>query len=339
MGMFPPMWGRFYWRYKHIVALFLKYKFGAETELPADVQDALNTYIRVECLMLPCPGCAHHCVLHLTQTNPPRLTTAAQFQAYTEEFHNAVSTRLQKPVYTSDETEQAMLQYLTTYQLGEPEQFTEAFLQDFWNILFLTSYFFSPVVDLDAAVDPVDVERFSTFIRAWLSIAPFGFKLDEATQEPVRLQILAHFDQEKANNPDFLRTKALAFVTVLNLHNVAAPHFHRLPKTLDEMRIEFNRQFDDKRSLEASLAAQKEEEAQKKLKALHQQYQGIDPNAASTRQQTPSSIHSPYFVATIVLAALLGAFLLIAVCLLIRWRAQRSLTSVTRPLSSSHVKK
>lgn len=328
MGMFPPMWGRFYWRYKHIVALFLKHKFGADSELPVDVQEALNTYIRAECLMLPCPGCAHHCVLHLTQTNPPRLTTAAQFQAYTEDFHNAVSTRLQKPVYSSAETEQAMLHYLETYQLGDPTKLTDAFLQDFWNILFLSSYFFSPVADLDAAVDPLDIERFSTFIRAWLTIAPFGFKIDEDTQQPVRLQLLTHFEHEKLNNSDFLRTKALAFVTILNLHNLVSSHFQRLPKTLDEMRIEFNRQFDDKRSMEASLAAQKEEEAQKKLKALHEQYQSV--NTASVRKETDNSISSPYFVATIVLSALLGVFLLIALSVCINWRWKIAMKPVDR---------
>ncbi len=302
--MYPPLWGYLFWFFVHASAKNIQKQYEKATSIPADMVEHMRTFLLRLCRYLPCPGCRIHCGQYV-QVHHPTFQYAAEFWNYTVQFHNAVNERNKKLSVTNEEAEASLAKSLSEFSFTF-DTLSDAFLQDWWNVVILTTFFMSTSAD-----KPSDEEKseYRKFLVDLFSVAPFSFKTTPDGQL-IRNMLLSEI--EKMN----LDTKEITFDSVTQLHNYVSMYFHILPKTTQQMKETFNTRFDLKNHSEITRAAQQREEDHKKMGELQKEIHSL--RQAQLLGGCDTSTQTAYQNATIVLSSVLGllivAIIVIGIC-------------------------
>lgn len=282
----PPAWGYLFWHLLHSIAQ--AFRVHHPDKIPPELAEALYNFICTVCRYLPCPHCRGHCIAYTHQI-PPRFTRGDEVHKYLIDFHNAVNTRNNKMVVSPAEADTNLS--ITLQEFGcTLEKIEEAFLQDWWTVLLLTTFSISMTPDA-----PKDDEKaeYQKFISNVCMVLPFSFKNSVRTT-------LVNF----VNSESFVLTnRDTAFETITNLHNSVSSEFGVFPKTVKEMKDLFGTRFEVKNYTELVRAHQIREEDHKKMLEMQQKLENA----------TTSDTDSGYKTATIVLSCVLGVIIVIHV--------------------------
>lgn len=96
--MYPPYWGRYYWNILHIISYSSPLKF--EPDNICTYTEKLTNILK----LIPCPSCRIHALLYLKINPLNDIKTRLDFVSWMNDFHNNVNKRLNKPVYTLQES-------------------------------------------------------------------------------------------------------------------------------------------------------------------------------------------------------------------------------------------
>lgn len=96
--MFPPVWGPVFWQTIHILTITTHLTLAPEV-------------ITTLCLSLPCPSCSVHAREYL-EKHPINANSRDELIDWAITFHNAVNTRLEKPVLSIENGRAAILNFL-----------------------------------------------------------------------------------------------------------------------------------------------------------------------------------------------------------------------------------
>jgi len=321
--MYPPYFGRFHWTLMHAVAEHMVNLFGAESELPSNMKQALFTFIIGICWLLNCPGCKIHATQYTTQ-NKPLFHTAGDCRQYILNFHNAVNQRLNRLQYTLADAQAALNERLSEFGWNITD-LTSVFWHDWWQGLLLTTFSFASNPD-----KPTETERdqYKTFLHAWCQVVPFGDKqCESATGQQKVSDILLHTLQSNGN----VDTRENAFATVVSLHNAVCTFFGKLNFTVKEMTEKLNRAYDLKNSSDVARSAQTREEDHRKMLALQKELNELKASSPILACDNCEA----YKEATIALAAILASFLLLLLIGYLVWRFRKRPLFLTQLLQST----
>ena len=95
----PPLWGYYYWAFIHASGASFRGKVLDETTM-----NAIKSFLKVLCELLPCPGCRLHCMQY-TGSILPSFNQGEEYWLYGIEFHNAVNKRTNKLIVTVPDRE------------------------------------------------------------------------------------------------------------------------------------------------------------------------------------------------------------------------------------------
>ena len=299
--MYPPYWSRFFWRLLHLSGKMYALRFQT---IPSDVSERIYMFLVRLCKYLLCPSCSMHCAANM-QIFPPRFMTGEQYWQYTVDFHNRVNERTQRLKVTNAEAEEVLQTLLEEFKLTF-DHLEDAFLQDFWTALLLTSFTFSK-----APEKPTEDEKkeYREFLYDFCYIVPFGFKTIE--QDKTVRDVMF----EKSATLE-LESKDGAFDAVIELHNAVSMVFGVAPKTQKEMKDVFGQNFDAKNATDIARASQMRDEDHKKMIELQQELIKLKDGAA------PACDCSNFENATIALSVLLGVVLITLLCVFIVYRTK-----------------
>lgn len=299
--MFPPLWGYLFWALLHAIAK--AFAVHHPEAIPSELSEALFQFMVKLCRYLPCPGCRVHCMAY-TQQRPPRFTCGLDVWTYFVDFHNAVNARTHKTTMTYDEAEAVLVTQLAEFG-WTVDHLEQAFCQDWWTALLMTTFSMSLTPDTPKEEEKKD---FQAFLHHAVMILPFSFK-------PVVRDLLVTM----VDSPSFnLSTRDMAFEALTQLHNAVCADFGRVPKTVKEMKELFNQHFEQRNTTELIRANQIHEEDQKKLVALQTELDTLrladsseGPMAAAAG--SGQDVSHTYQTATVALSCLLGVILCVLV--------------------------
>jgi len=307
--MWPPLWGRLYWSL--LRAIGKAFAVHYPEDIPPELSEALYQFIIQLCKYLPCPGCRFHCLAHTGQV-PPRFTRGRDVWTYFVDFHNAVNKRTHKVLVSYDEAEVMLTEELKEFG-WTPDRIEEAFSQDWWTALLMTTFSLSTTPDT-----PKDDEKkeFQAFMHNAALVMPFGFKKLGSGQ--LVHTMLVDFVASSAFD---LTNRDTVFEAVTNMHNTVSSEFGILPKTVKEMKELFAKNFEQKNVTELVRVNQIHEEDQKKLVALQQELSELrGSGTAALASEASGYVSASYQTATIALSCLLGVMLLL---MLVAWLSYR----------------
>lgn len=306
----PSLWGKWFWSLLH--ALAKAFAVHHPDALPPELAEALFRFLSALCKYLPCPGCRFHCLAHTNQV-PPRFARGTDVWTYFVDFHNAVNQRTHKVLVSSSEAEAVLETQLQEFGWTSAK-IEEAFLQDWWTALLMTTYSLSLTPDT-----PKDEEQkeFQTFLQHAVQVLPFSFKR-LSSGGCVRTVLLDFVASSQCN----LSTRDAAFETVIHMHNAISAEFGLLPKTVKEMKDVFAKNFEQKNVTELVRAVQIHEEDQKKMVALQQELNALrsSDTADGSLTTTGGEVSAHYQTATIALSCLLAVTLLLLLGLWLAYR-------------------
>lgn len=298
--MSGEFWGYLVWLMLHSMGLVWRKK----TVLTDEESKIIESYMRQMCTYLICGPCASHCVMYVT-SNPPIFKSGNDFYVYINDFHNAVNKRTNKITYTLEESDKKTLELLKGL---EPE---EAFSDQFWMAMLLTTYRYYAPEKTEAKKEEQDT--YKKHLNDWCRVVSFGFyKVEEAPESKCISDLLC--DKLCEIN---LETRDLAFKSLVDLYNVAAPYFNVLPQTEVQIREKFNSLFaHGKHVIDLSRAETRHKEDQLKLVEYQKELANL-ANKSATAQI------NDYKIATITLACVLGLVLLGVIVLIVVWKKQK----------------
>lgn len=279
--------------------------------IPPELSEALYQFMVQLCKYLPCPGCRFHCLAHTGQV-PPRFTKGTDVWTYFVDFHNAVNKRTNKVLVSYEEAERVLAEQLKEFG-WTTDKIEEAFLQDWWTALLMTTFSLSTTPDT-----PKEEEKkeFQTFMHNASLVVPFGFKRLGSGQE-VRTVLVEFVDSPALD----LANRDTVFEAVTNLHNAVSAEFGTVPKTVKEMKELFAKNFEQKNVTELVRVNQIHEEDQKKLVAMQKELAELRGTGDTALLSSDSDcVSASYQTATIALSCLLGVMLLL---MLVAWLSYR----------------
>jgi len=100
MASNPILWGPDGWNYLHTLA------FTYPNKPTAEYRERTEKFLRAFIEALPCDECSRHASYFFEQ-NPPKLNSKWQFVKWTLDFHNSVSARKGRRVWTLEELKEA----------------------------------------------------------------------------------------------------------------------------------------------------------------------------------------------------------------------------------------
>lgn len=314
--MYPPYWGRMFWWLKHCSAKIYCIIY-ADKPLPEEISLKITSFLTSMCNYLPCPGCTFHCNANM-MLFPPKFETATQYWQYTIDFHNRVNERNKHLIVTNEEALSYLNDMLKPYKL-DTEHLQDAFVDYFWVAILITTYTFTKTPD-----SPTEEEqqKYKTFISDFCYIVPFGFK-KTPDDKFVRDIMLENIDNLN------LQTREKAFESLTTLHNSVCSYFQTFPKTLADMKKDFEKHFDAKATVDIARSSQIRDEDHKKMLSLQQEIIELKNGKESTTDLTSCDC-SNYINATIALSVLLGVIFLLAIVAFIVYRSWK----ITRRSSS-----
>jgi len=306
--MYPPSWGNLFWSWQHAGSKACA-KFYSEA-LPPEIAERILTFMVRLCKYLPCPGCRFHCTNHMSMV-PPRFATGEEFWRYTVDFHNAVNVRTGKIEVSYEESEMYLAEQLAEFG-WTVDKVEDAFFQDWWTALLLTTFPYSESPD-----KPTEDEKavYREFLKDACYIMPFGYK----TLGDGRLcrDVMLDFCDSKDMNLD---EREMAFASLTGLHNTVCMHFGVFTKTEKEMKAVFGEKFAQKNVSELVRAVQIREEDHKKMSALQKELDELRSGGAVLNHEGDGSVSNEYKTATIALASVLGAVLFLMVVAFVMYR-------------------
>lgn len=135
------------------------------TEEREAIFDFFNAFL---CRYLPCPGCTYHCFAYV-RSHPPRFQTGDEYWSWTVAFHNAVNVRTKKRVWSEEDAERVLLEYID--KSGARDVTDTMFDVSFWYALYLS------VIRLTfhdkGYASQQEQTMFLGFVRTLGAIAPF----------------------------------------------------------------------------------------------------------------------------------------------------------------------
>lgn len=308
--MYPSLWGMLYWSLLHAIGKAFAHHYPQE--IPPELAEALFQFMTKLCTYLPCPGCRYHCLAYMNQ-QPPRFTRGVDVWTYFVDFHNAVNKRTNKISYTYEEAETVLANQLKEFG-WTPEKIEEAFFQDWWTALLMTTFSISLTPD---APKEEEKKEFQAFMHNAVQVMPFAFK-KLGSGQLVRTALVDFVDSSAFN----LTNRDTAFESITNLHNVICAEFGLVPKLVKEMKELFGAKFEQKNVTELIRAVQIHEEDQKKMLALQQELEELRGTGATAGELLGegSGVNSNYQTATIALSCLLGVVLVLLLGLWLTYR-------------------
>lgn len=272
------------------------------------------------CKFLMCPSCGFHCRQY-TATNKPEFVSGQQFWEYTVDFHNAVNERTGKIQVSYEEAETYLNEMLQQHGY-DIDTLQDAFLQDWWTVLLLTSmtYYVPPN-------SPTEEQKqiFTDFIRDFCYITPFGHKtiVDEESKTGEQ-RLCRDIMVEFLDTPLWdVSDREKSFDSITALHNRVCSGFGVFKKTREEMKAAFGQRFERKNTTDLTRAVQMREEDHKKMGALQKEINDLkNLNGGQALAKQESNTSETYKISTIVLGCALGITLFFILTVFIVMRFQ-----------------
>lgn len=307
---FPPLWGYFYWTLLHSIGKAFANHYP--DAIPPEIAEALFRFMTRLCQLLPCSGCGIHCSAHV-KADPPKFTRGVDVWNWFLKFHNKVNKSTNKIEYSNQEAEDALSKQLAEFgwTSGKIE---EAFFQDWWSALLMTSFSMSRTPD-----SPTEDEKkaYREFLRDASIVMPFGFKKISPDGTLARDLMVQFCDSQKMD----VSNRDKVFETIVNLHNSICDQFGRVPKTVAEFKAAFAEKFETKNTTNLIRAVQIHDEDQKKMLELQKEINELRSGKTVESDLSNNNGVSPsYQSATIALSCLLGILLLILLAAYMSYR-------------------
>lgn len=319
--MWPVLWGHVVWCLRHSGSLW--YKQNYPDEIPEAIAKQLEDAVRQLCIYLLCGGCSMHCMQNMVAV-PPQTKSGVEFWKWDVDFHNKVNSIKTPPTvqFSYEEAEEALKKKLEKKGLNL-DRLEDGFCLEWWAALLLTSKTFTGKPE---EATEQEQQRYRDWLASVCFLVPFGHKvLSENDGEPqlCRDVMIKFIYSEKFE----LTSRKAAFSSLTLLHNEICMHFGVLPKSVEDLTLDFNHalQITPEKYHDLSRAYQIREEDHTKMLAMQKELDefraGRDP-AISLAKENGDAVSAGYRTATIILGTLLG-FLLLLVAGMWIWHRYR----------------